>query len=153
MNITNNQKNNWSCYFLLSDDGKRTYIGASNNVERRLRQHNGELKGGAKATRGGRPWKHICIINGFDKISALQFEWRCKKCKYSSVNKGDRILTHRGGPQKKIINLMKVFNLEKWTSNSVNASEIPLQLNWIDSSLRPADFNIPEFIKEGYLNK
>ena len=49
--------------------------------------------------------------------------------------------------------LMKVFNLEKWTSNSVNASEIPLQLNWIDSSLRPADFNIPEFIKEGYLNK
>ncbi|RVW19735.1 hypothetical protein CK203_114451 [Vitis vinifera] len=31
----------------------------------RLKQHNGELKGGAKASRTGRPWVCACIIQGF----------------------------------------------------------------------------------------
>lgn len=30
-----------------------------------LKQHNGELKGGAKASRAGRPWICACIICGF----------------------------------------------------------------------------------------
>ncbi|KAH7570609.1 hypothetical protein JRO89_XS05G0144200 [Xanthoceras sorbifolium] len=30
-----------------------------------LQQHNGELKGGAKASRAGRPWVSACIIRGF----------------------------------------------------------------------------------------
>jgi len=34
----------------------RFYIGVSNSLPRRLRQHNGALRGGAKATRAGRPW-------------------------------------------------------------------------------------------------
>jgi predicted GIY-YIG superfamily endonuclease len=31
-----------------------SYVGYTSNLKRRLRQHNAEIKGGAKATRGGK---------------------------------------------------------------------------------------------------
>lgn len=31
----------------------------------RLKQHNGKLKGGAKASRAGKPWTCACIVQGF----------------------------------------------------------------------------------------
>jgi structure-specific endonuclease subunit SLX1 len=63
------------CYVLAS--GRRTYVGVTNNPARRLRQHNGELVGGARATRVGRPWRIAAVVSGFpDKRAALQFEWR-----------------------------------------------------------------------------
>jgi putative endonuclease len=45
----------WFVYVLVSTGG-RTYVGIATDVARRLRQHNGELAGGARATRGHRPW-------------------------------------------------------------------------------------------------
>lgn len=44
-------------YVLLSVDEQRTYVGITTDVDRRLRQHNGELAGGAKSTRARRPWR------------------------------------------------------------------------------------------------
>lgn len=45
---------------------------------RRLRQHNREIVGGARAT-AGRKWKHVCVLSGFPtRRSALQFEWMWK---------------------------------------------------------------------------
>lgn len=45
---------------------------------RRLRQHNREIAGGARAT-AGRKWKHVCVLSGFPtRRSALQFEWMWK---------------------------------------------------------------------------
>ena len=55
----------------------RTYIGYSPSPARRLRQHNGELAGGAlkEPSKRGRPWRLQAIIRGFArKESALQFE-------------------------------------------------------------------------------
>ena len=46
----------WWLYVLVSDDGRRTYVGITLDVSRRLAQHNGERPGGARATRAGRPW-------------------------------------------------------------------------------------------------
>lgn len=46
----------WILYVLVSDDETRTYVGITNDLPRRLEQHNGERPGGAKATRFGRPW-------------------------------------------------------------------------------------------------
>ena len=46
----------WWVYVLLSHDAARTYVGIATDVDRRLRQHNGELVGGARSTRAGRPW-------------------------------------------------------------------------------------------------
>ena len=68
---------NYACYCLLSEKGT-TYVGFSTNVDRRLRQHNRELSGGAKATHG-HTWKRICTVAGFPtQQSALQFEWKWK---------------------------------------------------------------------------
>ncbi len=68
----------WYCYMLASTDGARTYVGATVNPARRLRQHNGELAGGARATKG-RQWRRMFLVGGFaDERAALRFEWRWK---------------------------------------------------------------------------
>jgi len=70
-------------YLLVSCDNKSTYVGASVNVEHRLRQHNGELVGGAHATKMklhlGK-WSRVVYISGFPTWKdALRFEWRWKQ--------------------------------------------------------------------------
>lgn len=61
-----------------------TYVGATVDVDRRLRQHNKEIKGGAHATSArvvqGCTWKRHCYVRGFPTWkAALQFEWRWKQ--------------------------------------------------------------------------
>lgn len=46
----------WILYVLVSADEARTYVGITNDLPRRLEQHNGLRPGGAKATRARRPW-------------------------------------------------------------------------------------------------
>ena len=54
------------------------YIGYTNNPCRRIRQHNCELVGGAKATKGYK-WEYCGLITNFrDNIEGLQIEWRLK---------------------------------------------------------------------------
>ncbi|MEM0955095.1 MAG: GIY-YIG nuclease family protein [Pseudomonadota bacterium] len=53
----------WQVYLLRCADGT-LYTGISCDLARRLRQHNGELAGGARYTRGRRPvallWSAVC---------------------------------------------------------------------------------------------
>lgn len=53
----------WYVYLLRCADGS-LYAGVATNLERRLKQHNGELAGGARYTRGRRPvqlvWQDSC---------------------------------------------------------------------------------------------
>jgi len=66
------------CYLLYIPGTNRTYIGATNDPAHRLRQHNGELKGGAKATKG-KQWTQAFYLSGFpDWSTTLQFEWAWK---------------------------------------------------------------------------
>ena len=76
-------------YLLVSTNGN-TYVGATVDLERRLRQHNKEIKGGAHATgmkvAKGETWERAAHISGFPNWqAALQFEWRWKQIsrKYS----------------------------------------------------------------------
>lgn len=68
----------FASYVLQSLDRKRTYIGATVDVDHRLDQHNGVLKGGARAT-AGRQWERVIYVTGFPTWNdALKFEWRWK---------------------------------------------------------------------------
>ena len=70
-------------YLLVSTNGN-TYVGATVDLDRRLRQHNKEIKGGAHATgvkvAQGETWTRAAHVSGFpDWQAALQFEWRWKQ--------------------------------------------------------------------------
>ena len=70
----------WYVYLLKSDKTNRTYVGMSNDVYRRIRQHNGELVGGAKYTKRGRPWKVTMVMGPYDDRSeGCRVEWRAKR--------------------------------------------------------------------------
>ena len=93
-------------YILKSDN--LSYVGMTNDFFRRFRQHNQEIKGGAKYTKKRSSWYPICIIDGFLTMKeAMQCEWRLKRGK--------------GGPKGRInyLNDYKQKN-EKWTSKSPN---------------------------------
>jgi predicted GIY-YIG superfamily endonuclease len=59
------------CLCNVGGSPRRTYVGYTTYLRKRLRQHNGEIAGGAKLTRGGR-WEAIFCVTGFlDGESAL----------------------------------------------------------------------------------
>ncbi len=78
----------WYVYLLLNNAATRTYVGATVDPDRRLRQHNGELVGGARATHGD-SWTRVCLVSGFpDERAALQFEWMWKHYTRRGPKKG-----------------------------------------------------------------
>jgi predicted GIY-YIG superfamily endonuclease len=63
------------CY-MITHEYKSTYVGITNNFTHRLSQHNGIIKGGAKATHKYNDWKLAFYISGFTtKSEVLSFEW------------------------------------------------------------------------------
>ena len=71
----------YTCYCITN--GCRTYVGATVDFNRRIRQHNQEIKGGAKYTKcTPGEWRLLVRIIGFDTWSdTLKFEWRWKHIK------------------------------------------------------------------------
>lgn len=70
----------WTLYLLRSEALGNTYAGVAKDVERRLSQHNGEVVGGAKATRAGRPWELLATWGPFeDRGTAQRAEAGLKK--------------------------------------------------------------------------
>jgi len=70
------------CYILgqskqLQKGTGKTYNGYTVNLNRRLRQHNGEIKGGAYATKGIGPWEFIAVMtcDTWTNVRAMQVEW------------------------------------------------------------------------------
>ena len=53
-------------YILKSD--QYSYVGMTNDFLKRFRQHNQEIKGGAKYTSRRQGWYPVCIIDGFLSI-------------------------------------------------------------------------------------
>ena len=71
----------WTCYVIGSRKNHRTYVGVTVDLARRLRQHRGIIKGGAKATRGDATWEYVAHVTGFgeDGSRAMSFEWHLKR--------------------------------------------------------------------------
>lgn len=113
-------------YCLESGDKKATYIGATINLDHRLRQHNGELKGGAKATsmklqtnNNDSLWSRICYVKNFpDWKAALQFEWSWKNlCRRSDY------LKIRPSIKRRLLALKELLEKERPTSKAIAFSE------------------------------
>lgn len=111
-------------YFLVADSNA-TYIGATVDLDHRLRQHNGELKGGAHATSvkvsRGETWRRFCHVAGFpDWQAALQFEWRWKQL--------TRKLPANMHPVERRIRALKaLLALDRPTSKAMAYADWPLQ--------------------------
>jgi putative endonuclease len=68
------------CY-IINNANNRTYNGYTINLNNRLRQHNGIIKGGAKFTHNRGPWEFFIIITSpcWNSISeAMKHEWSIK---------------------------------------------------------------------------
>ena len=106
-------------YFIQSTNGS-TYIGATVNLDRRIRQHNKEIKGGATATSNkvlnGEVWSYVCYVENFPNYNeALKFEWRWKQI--------SRIL-QKNNPKinpinKRVEALKKLLELDKSTLKAI----------------------------------
>ena len=111
-------------YLLLSSPNRNaTYVGATVDLDRRLRQHNKEITGGAHATgikvAKGETWIRVAHIEGFpDWQSALQFEWRWKQL--------TRKMTISVHPlYRRMMALKELLELERPTSKAKPYSEWP----------------------------
>jgi len=108
-------------YLLLSTDYS-TYVGATVDLDHRLRQHNKELSGGAHYTSGkveqGHLWIRVAHVEGFpDWQSALQFEWRWKQLTRKQT---------KGYPLNKRMQALKeLIKLDKPTTKAKLYSEWP----------------------------
>jgi predicted GIY-YIG superfamily endonuclease len=103
--------------------GQQTYVGATVDLDHRLRQHNKEIKGGARATSAqverGETWERVCHVAGFPTWNAaLQFEWRWKQI--------TRKLPARMEPlERRIQALRMLLALERSTSKATPYAEWP----------------------------
>lgn len=119
-------------YLLECSDGA-TYVGATVDLNHRLRQHNKELKGGAHATSAkvakGETWHRVCHIAGFpDWPAALQFEWRFKQLSRKYPQKMNPLI-------RRLKALKDLLALERPTSKAISYSEWPQppEVNWESS--------------------
>jgi predicted GIY-YIG superfamily endonuclease len=74
-------QNNYVIYVLINTIHKKTYIGITNKPDRRIRQHNGELVGGARYTtsnKGEGKWVFYGFIRNVNKSIALSLEKKIK---------------------------------------------------------------------------
>lgn len=55
----------WQVYLLVSEVAERTYVGIARDPAARLEQHNGLRPGGARSTRGCRPWSLACTWGSY----------------------------------------------------------------------------------------
>ena len=76
MDITSQK--DWLIYILECGDGS-LYCGITNNLEKRLKQHKGKIKGGAKYTRSHWPCKLVYEEKSASRSEALQREVIIKK--------------------------------------------------------------------------
>lgn len=73
------KSSDWYVYLIATSS--RTYVGSTTDVKRRLRQHNGEIVGGARSTRrSAGQWRVVAYLAGFlDRSTACRWEALVKK--------------------------------------------------------------------------
>jgi len=136
----------WVCYCLLREDSGATYIGATIDMAHRIRQHNCEIKGGAKftsaAVKNGHTWILLCTVGRFpDMQTALQFEWMWKHVTRTSYMKQPVIL-------RRVKALIQLINSERSSSKSRPYTDFePLKIIVYNPSPQTEPFFTTEYIR------
>ena len=81
----------WTVYLLKCADGT-LYTGIARDLQRRLSQHNGEIAGGPKYTRGRRPVQLLWQAKAADRSLALRREAAIKR-----LSRRDKLALAEGG--------------------------------------------------------
>lgn len=111
-----------TCYCIQNVEETRTYVGATNSFSRRIRQHNGEISGGAKSTSGW-SWKPIILVRGFPtRHDLLRFEWLWKHSK--------QFITHKS-PMKRIEILNYLLSTDEYKELGLWIETTPEIAGWL----------------------
>jgi len=125
------------------DYKRKTYVGCTKDRNRRLRQHNGEIVGGAKRTLKGRPWEMVCFFHNFpDKKTAYQMEYAIHhsgmkkkkvKCRSGKIRTREVLSNnYRGGGLEKRIQLISlVLQKTSFTKTCIPNMFLNLRLTWL----------------------
>ncbi len=110
-------------YFIQSTNGS-TYIGATVNLDKRIRQHNKDIKGGATATsikvNQGEAWTYVCYVENFPNWNeALKFEWRWKQISRQIQKKNPK----QNPREKRLEALNLLLKLDRPTSKAMLYNE------------------------------
>lgn len=120
------------CYILWNISRTHTYAGYTNNLTRRLRQHNKEICGGAKSTSKNGPWEFAFQITSnselWDRKRALSFEYYLKA-------HGKKCMVKKSPIERRIDLLKQAIDHEKF-----NDIEVIIDIH-------------PEILNLGFLNK
>jgi putative endonuclease len=68
----------WFVYIIRSETNDKLYTGITTDPVRRLREHNGSLRG-AKSTRIGRPWRMVFTEPQEGRVPAMKRELAIKR--------------------------------------------------------------------------
>ncbi|WXU00014.1 MAG: hypothetical protein Ctma_0719 [Catillopecten margaritatus gill symbiont] len=80
-----NSNKTWLVY-LLQCANNTLYCGVTNDLKRRLRQHNGEIIGGAKYTRANHPCELVYQEKAKDRSSAQK-----RECAIKAMPRSDKL--------------------------------------------------------------
>lgn len=98
------------CYILQQKyplhDKSLTYVGYTVNHERRIRQHNSIITGGALFTKNKGPWEFLSVMScsTWNNIRAMQVEWLIKH-----PNRKKKVNKCFKGTKGKIDSLVEIF--------------------------------------------
>lgn len=138
------------CAYLLRSTKSRSswYIGSTPSPRRRLKQHNGDSKGGATKTSKGhlRPWEMKLLVTGFpSKIAALQFEWAWQHpnvSRHSKEVRGAPVDGESGGGKGRMkaprISMQKALIALHWLLRSKSFERLGLCLRFFAADVHKA---------------
>lgn len=103
----------------------KSYVGYTNNFTRRLRQHRKEIVGGAKYTSGWKSCHPLAVIHGFpDRKTALQYEWRLKRCAKGRV---------RSVWERRQRGIVQLLGMPKATKTCKPREQLTLSVIWFEA--------------------
>ena len=104
------------CY-IVQNASKRTYVGSTNDLRRRLRQHNGLIKGGARSTAGRGPWTYLLYIQVNEEAQKMDHRWNLS-LEWHLKRPNGRTRSQPRGVEGRLETLHKVFEKNKFKNNT-----------------------------------